>query len=120
MAVMAGPLFIVPPTSGWPYEQACHLLCLPGEEVELHTIAGRLGLRPTWFQRRPIPHYNLTEGKRHQAIRQGASAIDAAAERDVVRRWREHQINQASPRPGRAGELRSPGAPEATPAAAGG
>jgi len=40
----------------------------------------KLGLRRRWFQYRPgsAPHYDLTKGKRFQAIRLGAVEIDPA------------------------------------------
>lgn len=45
---------------------------------ELHAFAVTLGLRRTWFQSKPgrpeHDHYDLTRGKREQAIRLGAVA----------------------------------------------
>lgn len=50
---------------------------------ELHTFAARLGLKRSWFQSKPgrpdHDHYDLTCGKREQAIRLGA----------VAETWRE-------------------------------
>jgi hypothetical protein len=45
---------------------------------ELHAMATRLGLKRSWFQFKPerpwYDHYDLTAGKRQQAIRLGAIA----------------------------------------------
>lgn len=45
---------------------------------ELHAFAARLGLRRSWFQSKPgrpdHDHYDLTRGKREQAVRLGAIA----------------------------------------------
>lgn len=45
---------------------------------ELHAFADRLGLKRSWFQTKPgrpwHDHYDLTRGKREQAIRLGAVA----------------------------------------------
>lgn len=50
----------------------CHMVS--DESVdELHEFAQRLGLRREWFQGgNSHPHYDLTEGKRWQALRLGA------------------------------------------------
>jgi hypothetical protein len=51
-------------------------------EEELHTFAARLGLKRAWFQAGSRPeaaHYDLTAGKRQQALALGA----------VAETWRE-------------------------------
>ncbi len=56
----------------WRYRKSCHLFT-DGNVAELHEFAERLGLRREWFQDRPrLPHYDLTEAKRRQAIKLGA------------------------------------------------
>lgn len=62
-------------TSKW-----SHLMSdLPGDEGtrELIAFARRLGMRPAWIQYRGTAkeHFDLTEGKRWQAIRLGAIQI---------------------------------------------
>ncbi len=43
---------------------------------ELHEFAGRLGLRRDWYQDGGwIPHYDVSEGKREEAIAKGAVAV---------------------------------------------
>lgn len=52
-------------------------------QPELHAFAARIGLRRSWFQPgRPVSgrpsrlwHYDVTDGKRHQAIAAGAVAV---------------------------------------------
>jgi hypothetical protein len=52
----------------------CHLTSDTSEE-ELHEFAARLGLKREWFQG---DHYDLTEGKRMQALKLGAQIVDGA------------------------------------------
>jgi len=63
-----------------------HLQADSGEE--LHQFAARLGLKRDWFQSRPgrpeLDHYDLTRGKRQQALRLGAVA-ESAARRAIAR-----------------------------------
>jgi hypothetical protein len=44
---------------------------------ELHALARRIGLLRIWFQepKHSLPHYDVTDGKRAQAIRAGAVPI---------------------------------------------
>ncbi|MGD9891807.1 MAG: DUF4031 domain-containing protein [Dehalococcoidia bacterium] len=56
----------------------CHLTA--DTDAELHAFAQRLGLRRSWFQHKPEApwkdHYDLTKGKRAEAVRLGAIEID--------------------------------------------
>jgi hypothetical protein len=49
----------------------CHMTSDTSEE-ELHEFAKKLGLRREWFQG---DHYDLTEGKRAQALKLGAEEV---------------------------------------------
>jgi hypothetical protein len=72
-------------------------------EEELHAFAARLGLRRAWFQERcktrcapegqPCPHwhYDVTEAKRAQAIRDGAQPIDLLQLGEIIRARRAAQ-----------------------------
>ena len=61
--------------------KACHM-ATDGDLKELHDFACRIGMRRSWFQDHPrIPHYDLTEARREEAIRLGAEAISG---RDFV------------------------------------
>jgi hypothetical protein len=57
---------------------------------ELHAFATRLGLKRAWFQDHPTRwHYDVTAGKRAQAIRLGAVAVTTAELARMTRRRRE-------------------------------
>ncbi|MBA7711520.1 hypothetical protein ES703_120486 [subsurface metagenome] len=59
----------------WPYGFACHLVADSVEE--LHYFAGRMGLKPAWFQdQSSLPHYDLTKNMRLLAVKLGAIEID--------------------------------------------
>lgn len=67
-------------TSKW-----SHLMCDitgPAGTRELISFAVRLGMRPAWIQYRGTAkeHFDLTEGKRWQAIRMGAVQISYGRE----------------------------------------
>jgi hypothetical protein len=70
-----------PPTKRWPYDQFCHLLADTLEE--LHTFAGKLQMRRSWFQPHDrLPHYDLTPNRRAMAVKAGAVEVKA---RDFLR-----------------------------------
>ena len=55
-----------------------HLTCGPFDDLEeLHAFAAKIGLQHRWFQDKPWPraHYDVTESKRQEAIRAGATPI---------------------------------------------
>jgi len=71
------------------------------DQDELHAFAGRLGLRRSYFQPgKPrgdgspsiLWHYDVTEGKRQQAIRLGATPVTW---RDSVKIMREREARKA-------------------------
>jgi len=49
----------------------CHMVSDASLE-ELHAFAKKLGLKREWFQDKKVPHYDITENKRRQAISMGA------------------------------------------------
>lgn len=60
-----------------PNTRWCHLLA--DDREELHAFATRIGLRRSWFQDHgPHWHYDLTPGKRAQAVAAGATEISHA------------------------------------------
>lgn len=84
MAVYVDPLFRWPnaPKVRGQDVKWCHLTA--DIEDELHAFAARLGLRRAWAQRDGYGgHYDLTAGKRAQAVRMGATELtrDEAGER---------------------------------------
>lgn len=54
---------------------SCHLTADTVEE--LHEVAAKLRLKRSWFQSGPVPHYDLTPGKRVSAVRLGAVFVPA-------------------------------------------
>lgn len=63
---------------------------------ELHAFAARLGLRREWHQHTgtPISHYDVTETKRQQALRMGATPIKYMSREsmDLIRRRRDRRL----------------------------
>lgn len=73
----------------------CHLVT-DGDLEELHAFAQRIGLRRGWFDAHSIPHYDLTSGKREEAVRAGA--FELASTSDLLRlvRAAQRKAKQAS------------------------
>jgi hypothetical protein len=60
--------------------------------AELHQFADALGLRRSWFQADPVGwHYDLTEGKRRQAVALGARPVGLAEMGGILRDRRAAQ-----------------------------
>jgi hypothetical protein len=57
---------------------------------ELHAFAARLGLRREWFQDKPngLWHYDVTESKRLQVIRLGATSVTWRETAEIIRNRR--------------------------------
>lgn len=67
------------PNRRWRWDEACHLFSDDGDLEALHAFAEELGLKRAWFQDHPrLPHYDLTAGKRKQALKLGAVEISKA------------------------------------------
>lgn len=68
-------------------------------EDELHAFAARIGLRRAWFQSAGSPkfHYDVTVGKRAQALAAGAKAIDWHEMGALVNARRAAQRSGSSP-----------------------
>jgi hypothetical protein len=82
MSVYVDSLFPTRRSRAWPYNQACHLSA--DTDDELHEFADRLGLKRSWAQSMEHPrqyfhHYDLTPGKRRQAVKLGAVEVSAVA-----------------------------------------
>ena len=69
-----------------------HLFVGPDDDLaELHAFAASIGLRRAWFQdKRPLPHYDVTDSKRQQAIDAGAVAITWRETGQLASRARTH------------------------------
>src|SRR6266702_620449 len=76
-------------------------------EAELHAVAAMLGLRRSYFQPgKPLDgrpsvawHYEVTEGKRRQALSMGAQEIELDRWHEVLGHRRAAQAETASPEP---------------------
>lgn len=76
-----------------------HLFTDSTDLAELHAFAGRIGLRRAWFQHKPGPgydfsHYDVTDGKRRQAIAAGAVQVPWLQTPDILHR--AHTARQAT------------------------
>jgi hypothetical protein len=58
---------------------------------DLHEMAKKIGLKPSWFQERggDTPHYDLTESRRVLALKHGAVSVDFLQAVALWRKWRE-------------------------------
>lgn len=67
----------------------CHMVADSVEE--LHDMAQRLGLMRKWFQvsRNGMPHYDICQTKRTQAIKFGALEIDRRKMVELVKAQRQ-------------------------------
>ena len=82
-------------TDKWPYSQSCHLVADSVEE--LHYFAGRMMLKPAWFQDKPeLPHYDLTKGKRRLAIKLGAIEVNRKKIFELMKKNRSRRAGQQS------------------------
>lgn len=68
----------------WKYNKSCHLVADSLEE--LHAFAKKIKMPIAWFQKRlgGMPHYDLTEGKRKEAVKAGAIQINDAQLVDMI------------------------------------
>ncbi len=68
-------------------KRSCHMYADTPEE--LHAIAARLGLRREWFQDDArLPHYDLVEPQRAQAVELGAVEVAKRHTAETIRRRR--------------------------------
>lgn len=94
MSVYVDPLQTCVPNRRWTFCQVAHLTADSLEE--LHAFATmNLRLRREWFQdpavvRCSLPHYDLTEGKRQQAVRMGAIELTREQAAERIRLAREN------------------------------
>ena len=81
------PIYVDRAIHSWRGKKWCHLFS--EDLVALHAFAAGLGLRRSWFQEPPRaswPHYDVTEGKREQALRTGAVEADHFTTLEIA--WR--------------------------------
>jgi hypothetical protein len=83
----------------------CHLFTDQDDQTELHAFARKIGLRRSWFQHEDkypdkpwMWHYDLTAGKRWQALKAGAVEISwRDAGRMMLDRARAAKAKKAAP-----------------------
>lgn len=80
----------------WSLGQSCHMLA--DTEQELHEFAiTKLGFKRSWFQSgddHTLPHYDLTKGKRFQAVKAGAIEINRDQLIERIKKYKdENSIN---------------------------
>ena len=63
----------------------CHMFC-DGDLEELHKIAESIGMKRSWFQNKRVPHYDLREVRRNDAISMGAVEV---SRREAVTIWKK-------------------------------
>ena len=64
------------------WHRRCGHLVSDASIEELHLFAENLGLRREWFQRRSVPHYDLTGVRYDLALAMGARLVSS---RELVR-----------------------------------
>lgn len=83
------------PNRRWNWTTVSHLTCDPTDDLApLHRFAESIGLKRSWFQPRGgiMPHYDLTPGKRQQALKAGANELqDRPAVVALIHAWRAFQ-----------------------------
>jgi len=67
----------------------CHMLA--DSELELHSMAARIGVARRWHQKAGTPHshYDICLSKRALAVKAGAMEVDRAELAAVIRRKRQ-------------------------------
>ena len=93
MSVYVDELMPTPRKKNWPYSQACHLVA--DFEWELHYFAGRMNLKPSWFQgQSSLPHYDLTKNMRLLAVKFGAIEITREKFVELMKTYRLRKAGQ--------------------------
>jgi len=86
-------VYVDDPVYLWRSRHWCHMFA--DEVDELHEFAKRLGLRRSWFQNdERLPHYDVTENKRREAVRLGAVEVDRRVTFQHIKRNREKVRSQ--------------------------
>lgn len=75
----------------WKWSQVSHLFA--DHREELLDFAARIGLQVRWFQNSDVPHFDLTAGKREQAVRCGAFELEQKAAVNKMREIRKKNRN---------------------------
>jgi hypothetical protein len=86
------------PNKQWRYNKSAHLFTIPPASniTPLKQFAGRLGLKPFWFQWRQnsLPHFDLSPARYAQALALGATQVSDEFMIQVLRQWRTFESVQ--------------------------
>ncbi|AHY25349.1 hypothetical protein PS2_103 [Serratia phage PS2] len=63
----------------------CHMFC-DGDLEELHLFAESIGMKRSWFQNKRVPHYDLREVRRNDAVLKGAKEL---TRKEAVAIWKK-------------------------------
>jgi hypothetical protein len=61
---------------------------------ELHAMADTIGLARKHFQPLSTPHYDVSQAYRQKAVRAGAVEINRRKTVQIIRKWREKQLQE--------------------------
>lgn len=86
MSVYVDPMRKCVPNKNWKRSSSCHMFA--DDLDELHEMAEKVGLKREWFQDKSLPHYDLTENKRKQAVECGAKEV-GPDRRDIVEHYKK-------------------------------
>ncbi len=90
MSVYVDPMAGCLPNSKWKWRKNCHLFA--DSDEELQDFAQKLGLKRSWHQdHTALSHYDLTEGKRKQAVRLGAIEVSSRQMAEHIARARSEK-----------------------------
>ena len=94
MAVYVDSLGPCIANKNWRYKEACHLMADTVDE--LHEFAETIGMKRSWFRvsNSGLPHYDLTRGKRKQAVKSGAIEIDNNQVLGYIQKWRKRMYEE--------------------------
>ena len=93
MSVYVDELTVCVQNKNWRYKYSCHLVADTVEE--LHYFAGRMRLKPAWFQDKPeLPHYDLTKNFRILAVKLGAVEVNRYKISELMKMYRSKCAGQ--------------------------
>lgn len=94
MAIYVDDLVPTGHTGKWQFREGCHLFTDPGSLDDLHEFARAIGLQPQWLHDAIMPHYDIVESKRVNAISKGAIAVERRRTIEFKRAWRAYRIEK--------------------------
>jgi len=75
--------------------KSCHLVSTPDAIDDLHALAAKIGIKRQWFHDSgSVPHYDLVESKRKEAIAAGAAELTKQQAYDILMAWHRHRMQK--------------------------